>query len=697
MPDAPRPPATATPDLDALLQRMLGTDAAFRPDQREAIEATLADGARVLVVQRTGWGKSVVYWLATRVRRDQGHGPTLIISPLLALMRNQIEMARRIGLRAVTVNSGNVDEWEAIREALARDEVDVLLVSPERLGNERFLREFLPSIERSLGLFVVDEVHCISDWGHDFRPDYRRIGTILRELPPSLPVLGTTATANRRVLDDVAAQLGTATQVIAGPLRRTSLRLGAFRMRDQSERLAWLAQHLPTIPGTGIVYCLTIADTVRVADWLRSRGIDAEAYHAGLEPDERIRLEDALLANRVRVLVATVALGMGFDKPDLAFVIHFQRPGSVIAYYQQVGRAGRALPDAWGVVLSGREDDEIGEYFISTAFPPVAHQRAVVEALSGPHSLTVPELEQALNLSRGRIAAILKVLEVDGAVERVGGRYLRTTAAWEPDVERIDSVTARRREELAQMRAYVDHRGCLMRFLADALDDPAAADCGRCATEDPGYLPRDVDPALGREAIAWLRRRPVEIEPRKMWPANAVPGLGGKVGHPNRPGLALALEGDAGWGRVVTDGLAAGRLSDDVLDAAAELARTRWRPDAAGGWWLTAVPSAHAGELLREAGRGIAERLGIPFHEHVLGARSAAAPQRSMANSVQQLRNVHGALDVTGQPLPGPVLLLDDRVDSRWTLTWTGHRLQQAGSGPVHPLVLIQALSGTDD
>ncbi len=677
---------------------MLGPDTAFRPDQREAIEAVIADGARVLVVQRTGWGKSVVYWLATRVRRDQGHGPTLIISPLLALMRNQIEMASRIGLRAVTVNSGNVEEWEEVRLALTRDEVDVLLVSPERLGNERFLREFLPSIEGSLGLFVVDEVHCISDWGHDFRPDYRRIGAILRELPPGLPVLGTTATANRRVLQDVATQLGAGARVIAGPLRRPSLRLGAFRMRDQSERLAWLAQHLPEIPGTGIVYCLTIADTDRVADWLRARGIDAQAYHAALEPEARARLEDDLLANRVRVLVATVALGMGFDKPDLAFVIHFQRPGSVIAYYQQVGRAGRALDDAWGVVLSGREDDEIGEYFISTAFPPVAHQRAVVDALSGPHALTVPELEQALNLSRGRISAILKVLEVDGAVERVGGRFIRTTAAWEPDAERIESVTTRRREELAQMRAYVDHRGCLMRFLAMALDDPDETDCGRCATEDPGYLSRSVEPALVREATDWLRRRPTDIEPRRMWPPNAVPTLTGRVGHPLQPGLALALEGDGGWGRVVVDDLASGRLSDAVLDAAAERIRARWQPQVQGGWWVAVVPSLHAASVLDTAAQGLAARLGIPLRARVLRRRSdAGVPQRTLANSVQRLRNVHLVLDVADHPPPGPVLLVDDVVDSRWTLTWTGHRLGQAGSGPVHPFAFLQVRAGGDD
>ncbi len=684
-------------DLDAILRRMLGPGAVFRPDQREAIEAILDDGSRVLVVQRTGWGKSIVYWLATRVRRDEGHGPTLIISPLLALMRNQIEMARRIGLRAVTVNSGNVEEWAEVRASLVRGEVDVLLVSPERLGNELFLREFLPSIEGSIGLFVVDEVHCISDWGHDFRPDYRRIGAILRELPPELPVLGTTATANRRVLDDVAAQLGTATRVITGPLRRTSLRLGAFRMRDQSERLAWLAQHLPGIPGTGIVYCLTIADTVRVADWLRSRGIDAQAYHAALEPEARTRLEDDLLANRMRVLVATVALGMGFDKPDLAFVIHYQRPGSAIAYYQQVGRAGRALDDAWGVVLSGREDDEIGEYFIATAFPPVAHQQAVVDALSGITSLTVPELEQALNLSRGRITAILKVLEVDGAVARVGGRYLRTTAAWEPDAERIEAVTARRRAELAEMRAYVEHRGCLMRFLSEALDDPDAGDCGRCATEDPGYLSAVVEPALVRDAITWLRRRPMDIEPRRMWPPNAVAGLGGRIKHPNQPGVALALEGDAGWGRAVAEGLAAGVLPNAVLDAAADLVRSRWICRAVDGWWITAVPSGDPGDPTSALAGALADRLDLPLREGILRLRPGGDAQRAMANSVQQLRNVHTSVALDAEPPGGPVLLVDTRVDSRWTLTWTGQLLQAAGAGPVHPFALLQALAGTDD
>jgi ATP-dependent DNA helicase RecQ len=363
--DAAEPPARASdapiPELEDHLRTMLGPDASFREGQREAIEAVVGDGARALVVQRTGWGKSLVYWIATRVRRDTGHGPTLIVSPLLSLMRNQIAMAARLGLEAVTINSGNVGEWRAIEGRLERDEIDVLLISPERLANEGFTSRVLPAIERTNGLLVIDEAHCISDWGHDFRPDYQRIGRLLPALGANVPVLATTATANDRVVADVAAQLGEHVAVIRGPLARDTLRLDAIPLADQAERLAWLAENLPRLPGSGIVYCLTVADTERVARWLQSQGIDARAYNGPMAQPDREALEDALIANEMKALVATVALGMGFDKPDLGFVIHYQRPGSPIAYYQQVGRAGRAVENAYGILLSGREDDAIAE------------------------------------------------------------------------------------------------------------------------------------------------------------------------------------------------------------------------------------------------------------------------------------------------------------------------------------------------
>ena len=375
-------------ELGRHLARMLGSVAAFRPGQREAIQAVLYGSRRALLVQRTGWGKSIVYWIATRVRRDAGHGPTVIISPLLSLMRNQLEMAARIGLRAVTINSANTEEWAEIEAQIASGSCDVLMISPERFANHDFMERVLPLLD-SIGLFVVDEAHCISDWGHDFRPDYRRIHRILRALPSTVPVLATTATANDRVVQDVVEQLGEDVAVYRGPLARDSLRLQNVVLHDQSERLAWLAENVPALPGSGIIYCLTVADTQRVATWLRSQGIDAHPYYADIGNPERTGLELRLTGNQIKALVATVALGMGFDKPDLGFVIHYQRPGSVLAYYQQVGRAGRAVDDAACVLLSGREDDEIADYFIRNAFPPTGHMEGVLAELASSEGMSI--------------------------------------------------------------------------------------------------------------------------------------------------------------------------------------------------------------------------------------------------------------------------------------------------------------------
>ncbi len=678
-------------DLTRHLQTMLGASATFRDGQREAIEAIIEDGHRALVVQRTGWGKSLVYWIATRVRRDQGHGPTLIISPLLALMRNQIAMAERLGLRAATINSGNVDEWDAVSHGLAANAIDVLLISPERLANERFVTGVLPRIQGSLGLFVVDEAHCISDWGHDFRPDYRRIGRILRSLDPRVPVLATTATANDRVVGDIADQLGEGTLVSRGPLARASLQLDAITLGNQAERLAWLAEQLPLMPGSGIVYCLTVADTQRVATFLRAQGIDARPYNADLSTDEREALEDALVANEMKALVATVALGMGFDKPDLGFVVHYQRPGSAIAYYQQVGRAGRAVEHAFGVLLSGREDDDIAEYFMDTAFPPTADMHRILEALDGAGSMSATKLEQTVNLRRGRIAQALKLLEIDGAVGRDGSRYRRTAQPWAQDEERIARVVAARRFELEQMQAYMRHDGCLMAFLVRLLDDPDPAPCGKCANCTGDRLPRTVSDELVRAAISYLRRDLRTIKPRAQWAPDAVPGLSGRITPPNGVGMALSVYGDAGWGREVQRGrVVDSAFSRDLVDGASTAITTRWRPSPTPTW-VTCVPSGTRTGMIEAFAADLAGRLGLPYAA-IFTVRDGAGPQGAQQNSAQQLLNVHDKFVIDGAAVrPGPVLLVDDIVDSGWTLTMAGSLLRGAGSGEVLPFALAVA------
>jgi ATP-dependent DNA helicase RecQ len=511
----------------ALLREMLGPRAQFRAGQWEAIEAVVEHRGRALVVQRTGWGKSLVYFLATKILRDQGSGPTLLVSPLLSLMRNQIEAAAKIGINAFTINSANLAEWEAAEGALADDACDILMISPERLGNERFKKSLLHGLGKRIGLFVVDEVHCISDWGHDFRPDYRRLINVIDKLPSEVPVLGTTATANNRVIADVRRQLGEGLTIFRGPLVRTSLRLQNIVLPSQAERLAWLAQNIGKFKGSGVVYCLTVADVERVANWLNSKGISAQAYHAGDDAKlDRVALEQSLIANEIKVLVATVALGMGFDKPDLAFVIHFQRPGSVVAYYQQVGRAGRAVDRAYGILLSGVEDDEIQDYFIQSAFPSSDMMGAILEALSAG-SLSMNQLLALINVSHSMTERALKLLEIEGAVlvehDGKSTRYRRALRSWQPNEERARRVSALREAEVTQMRAYVKYRGCLMEFLTHELDDPQARPCGVCANCQGRGFSTDVEPEIVQEAIAFLRGAEIIIPPRKRWPRVCFP------------------------------------------------------------------------------------------------------------------------------------------------------------------------------
>ena len=679
-----------------LLRSMLDSHADFRPGQWEAIEAVAIRRKRALIVQRTGWGKSLVYFLATKLLREQGSGPTLLISPLLSLMRNQIEMAARIGIRAHTIHSANREEWDSVEAALKENACDVLLISPERLNNERFLESVLLSMAGRIGLFVVDEAHCISDWGHDFRPDYRRIVRILKVLPKSAPVLGTTATANNRVVADVQAQLGEDLLVLRGTLTRESLRLQTITLANQSERLAWLVENLPKFSGSGIIYCLTVPDTERVTGWLKQKGFSVAAYHAGDDQTlDRPALEQAFLNNEVKILVATVALGMGFDKPDIGFVIHFQRPGSVVAYYQQVGRAGRAVERAYGILLSGVEDDEIQDYFIQSAFPSVETMNQILVALEKTEGLPINDILSRVNVSRSMLDKALKLLEVDGAIgttyEKHKTIYFRTPNPWRADIERIEHVTNQRRTEQAQMQEYMAHTGCLMEFLQRALDDSNPQPCGRCANCRGKGLPTTVSHELVIEAEAYLKGASISIAPRHMLPSGIFPDHKRKIPPEllNETGCSLCYYGDAGWGTLVRAGkYEQNHFSDELVEAAAHLIAD-WKPEPFPVW-MTAIPSRRHPELVRCFCARLSTRIGIPF-KPVLIRVSDAPQQKTMQNSSMQANNVINTLGISGDVSPNPVLLVDDILDSGWTLTMAGWLLRSHGSGPVYPFTLAQA------
>jgi ATP-dependent DNA helicase RecQ len=669
-----------------LLQSLAGPEAEFRDHQREAIHDLVEDRARVLCVQRTGWGKSAVYFIAAALLREQGAGPALIVSPLLALMRNQIAAAERLGLRAHTINSTNREAWAEVRGLLAADAVDLLLISPERLDNPTFRTEMLPLFAERVGLLVIDEAHCISDWGHDFRPDYRRLREMLERLPDGVAVLGTTATANDRVVADIEEQLGSAVKTYRGPLGRSSLRFEVVELPGQADRLAWLATHLPELPGSGIVYTLTKRDADIVAEWLNSRGITAEAYSGEIENEQRVATEERLLRNDVKAVVATSALGMGYDKPDLGFVVHYQAPGSVISYYQQVGRAGRALERAEVVLLRGHEDRRIQDFFIQQAFPPRELVGRVLEALDG-EGATARELMAHVNLGRGRVDALLKVLDVEGAVTRDGSRWsLVADSGWSYDAERYARVTQLRRREQEAMAAFGADGRCLMRALQEELDDPEPRDCGRCAVCAGPRSDGPLDPELVRAAALLLRSRPIVLETKKMAPDES--GAMRKIPEDVRAeeGRALARLGDGGWDPVVQAGRRAGRFDGDLVGAAAETVRS-WQAPVA---WVTAVPSQRSGDLVPDFARRLAEALGLPFTPAVERVGDSPA-QREMANSAQQVANVRGQFAVGGDLPSGPCLLVDDVRFSGWTLAMIAGQLRRRGAPAVYPLALTSA------
>src|SRR5450755_705467 len=748
-PDEPQPDELDEPrraEAEAFLRALAGPGAQLREDQWTAIRALVEDQRRALVVQRTGWGKSAVYFTATAMLRARGAGPSVIVSPLLALMRNQIDAAARAGIRARTVNSANTDEWEQVYAEVSAGAVDVLLVSPERLNNPGFRDLVLPRLIAAAGMLVVDEAHCISDWGHDFRPDYRRLATLLGELPPGVPVLATTATANARVTRDVAEQLGAGhepeTLVLRGPLDRRSLHLAVVELPLAQQRLAWLAEHLDELAGSGIIYTLTVAAAHDIASFLRERGFNVAPYTGRDEHAEREAAENSLLKNELKALVATSALGMGFDKPDLGFIIHLGAPQSPIAYYQQIGRAGRGVDRADVILLPGREDADIWAYFGSLAFPPEYHVRATLTALAGAgRPISTSALETRVDLSRSRLEMMLKVLDVDGAVRRVSGGWAATGQDWVYDADRYARVAAERSREQQAMLGYLATRDCRMEYLRRELDDPAAEPCGRCDNCTGQRWADTVGEAGAQAAGERLLRPGVEITPRRMWPTGMRDlniDVSGKIAAEQcaEPGRAIGRLTDLGWGPRLRALLEADNpVPADMVDAAVRvLAAWDWAARPVG---VVAMASRSRPLLIDSLSRRIAEigrleylgalayagdsraetaevdtsapraseQSGVPGPgdpdigaPHPSERGSGAAARQN--NSAQRLRALWDQLTVpeslheTIGHLNGPVLLVDDRIETGWTMTVAAKVLRDAEAPAVLPFALAVTTGG---
>lgn len=683
-----------------LLKSMFGNEATFRPGQIEAIER-IANGERALVVEQTGWGKSIVYFIATKIRREQGYGITLLISPLLALMRNQIENANKIGIIAETINSDNHDEWDCVKQRILSNQCDILLLSPERLANEDFVTKVLPFLK--IGMFVVDEAHCISDWGHDFRPDYQRIVNIVKKLPRNIPVLATTATANNRVVNDIRSQLGNDIYIQRGKLVRESLSIQVIKLSDQAERLAWLHENLDKLPGTGIIYCLTTGDCDKVSRWLKSKRHNVEPYHAKLSGDDidkkaiREQREIMLMNNEVKALVATVSLGMGFDKPDLGFVVHYQRPGNLVAYYQQIGRAGRNINKAYAVLLSGSEDNEIQEYFINSAFPREEEMVEVLEVISDSESgLSINEIMNRVNMKQGKVKdKILKFLMLQNAVEKHKSKYTRTINHWEPDREKSEKITQLRYAEMNKMEEFISTENCFMKFVATELDDEKAQNCGKCTNcIKKDYFSRKVDHDNVIEAIKFLKGDYLTIVPRKQWPLKWRINKKRDIEMELRvsEGRTLCSYGDAGWGKLVKDDKYINEHFRDELVVASANLINNWQMDYKPTW-VTSVPSNRRPELVKNFAERLAKKIGLEYHPIIQKIKDTPE-QKTMQNSNMQASNIYDSFALISSCPSGPVILVDDMVDSRWTFTVIGAMLRENGSGEVYPFALSTTAGG---
>lgn len=688
--------------VEILLQQALGNpNAKFRDGQWEAIDGIVNKRQKLLVVQRTGWGKSAVYFLACKLLHQQNKGMTIIISPLLALIRNQIEAAQKFGLRAVSINSTNTEKWEEIEQLVLTNQIDCLFISPERLANEDFTTRVLRPISHNLGLMVIDEAHCISDWGHDFRPDYRRIVRILRQLPANTPVLCTTATANLRVIQDIESQIGQL-HIQRGQLTRDNLFLQTLHLPNQASRLAWLATAIAKFKYSGIVYTLTTYDAERVAHWLQLNHIQAAAYHSDIchpdYPDKNLYreyLEDQLKENKLKVLVATTALGMGYDKPDLSFVIHYQVPSSVISYYQQVGRAGRGIENAVGILMSGKEDQQIQEYFRKNAFPNEETLYAILELLEQKNGLSENELQAEINLPKGKIQKALKFLSLEdpAPILKIDNKWKRTLSDYRLDKDRINYLTQQRENEWQQIQEYLHTEHCKMLFLREALDDNDPSVCGKCdSCLNKKIVEIPIDPVILQQATEYLQYSEEIIQPKKQAISSAFPIY--KIARIPKEqqaeqGRVLSRWGDSIWGEKVRQGKFDGYFSDELVDAVAEMILDRWNPSPKPEW-VCAVPSLNHPELVPSFAERLAQKLGLPFVNLFAKIRSTA-PQKEQLNSFYQCKNLDGAFDIVQPVSNKPVLLVDDVIDSGWTLTVLATLLKRAGSGAVYPVALAKS------
>lgn len=696
-------------------KRIYGKDAEFHKGQLEAIKAVL-DGNRVLVVQKTGWGKSLVYFLAAKMMRAQGKGLTLVFSPLLALMNNQLESARKFFPKNESIrlynSSVDSDYKQKTVELLKEGKVDVLFVTPESLTNNDFMKKVMGEIGK-IGFLVIDEAHCISDWGHDFRPDYMNIVKIVDNLTSNDPVLATTATANDRVVNDISTQLRYKNDIkkemliLRGNLQRESLYIQIIRIADYKGKLAWLKEHIDglqkRVGGAGIIYCATINDCKLVAEWLRNSFADKriEIYNGQVDKNLRVDLEKDFLHDKIDILVATSAFGMGIDKPNIGFVIHFSKPKNVIEYYQQIGRAGRGqeIPLAYAVLLTSPDDDNVNNFFIRSAFASYEEMSDIFNTIKENPGISQTDIVKKGKYTKALIDKVIRYLVAQGALTNYyNGKNTYTVKDndWQPDVEHIRQLTQLRYKELGDMNAYIASKQCHMQYVTALLNDKESKPCGHCAFCKPEQsLSEKYSDDTAAAAELFINCFDYDVATRKQWADfQRIPEneriCGGKI-------FVLTKYGAGNYGKLVREGKYESNpayFADELVTAAANKLGQVVKNENIK--YLVPIPSLNHPTLVSSFAQRLASKLGCQYLD-ILG-KTSNEEQKNKHTSVQQQKNIEDSVFIKDNTsLNANVLLIDDMVDSKWTLTVAASKLVREANADGMIKVFAFALANSQN
>ena len=670
---------------DKLLVERFHIMTGFHRGQHTIIEQ-LVQGRRILAIQQTGWGKSLCYQMASLYYPYL----TIVFSPLKALMRDQCQRCNDVYDIPSAIVSSDFSEAEndaTLRQAV-EGEIKVLYIAPERLSNIVW-QNYISQMR--ISMIVIDEAHCISTWGHDFRPDYRRIVRLLDAIPKSTAVLALTATANKRVEVDILQQMGVGVQVLRGSMLRSNLHLHVIHVKGDQEKLSYLAEILPYTLGTGIIYTATRPDTEIVAAFLQCQGLAAEYYHAGRDNDVRQEIEQKLMANHYKVVCSTNALGMGIDKRDIRFIIHYHIPGSPIQYYQEIGRAGRDGQVAQCVLLYDPEDLRIQEHFINQAKPASMQYATILSHLeANAGGLGQNEIMRITGFSQTATRIILKDLQDQGFIERDAKKryFAATDRPGQIDFSGYDIIRQQKLRELSDIQRYALHQGCYMTYLTTYLGDSLGSACGACGQCQPtNFFTMQVSESVQEATQRFLEDGYLpRIEKRGTTKTPA-----------HEAGWALSSHGTSRIGRLVRACKYenAGPFPLSLVARAVDVLRTRYPIAEING--VIGIPPTRSGTLVEDFARQVAAGVNREYLPVLVKVRETLE-QKYLKNRLQKEDNVKGAFAVQSPELVAgrTILLIDDIYNSGRMLQEAGRTLIRAGARVVYPLTITRTLHSDD-